>query len=379
MSEEFKNKDYEEYFLALEQSINSPKKVKTVEENVNIITTTNRIKKAKKRKRKIILNGFIAFICVVALVCVVSFSIGAGSKDEKLVTDKNISNINKSKDDSKPKIVYPFETQNTFAIGGEIDSQFVVVVDAKSDEIIALKNPYQRTYPASTTKIMTLLVAVENITDLSDTFTMTYEITDPMYEEGATVAGFSSGEVINLKDMLYGIILPSGGDASIGVATKISGSEEAFVALMNQKAEDLGLKDTHFTNCTGLYDSNHYTTAADLAVILKEAMKNPLCKEILSTYQYTATPTDKHPEGLKFSSTLFNYMRGDESEGAEIKGGKTGFVNESGYCIASFGQSDEGKEYIVVTLKASSRWPAFYDQIDLFSLYAGKSDVKIKR
>ena len=72
-------------------------------------------------------------------------------------------------------------------------------------------------------------------------------------------------------------------------------------------------------------------------------------------------------------------MRGDESEGAEIKGGKTGFVNESGYCIASFGQSDEGKEYIVVTLKASSRWPAFYDQIDLFSLYAGKSDVKIKR
>ncbi|MBR4072844.1 MAG: hypothetical protein IKK24_02770, partial [Clostridia bacterium] len=110
-----------------------------------------------------------------------------------------------------------------------------------------------------------------------------------------------------------------------------------------------------------------------------EAIKNPLCKEIMSTYQYDAAPTDKHPEGLKFSSTLFNYMYGTEPEGADIKGGKTGFVNESGYCIASFGQSDSGKEYISVTLEAPSKWPAFYDQIDLYSAYAGNSDVKINR
>ena len=150
----------------------------------------------------------------------------------------------------------------------------------------------------------------------------------------------------------------------------IAGSEEEFVKLMNKKADELGLKDTHFTNSSGLYDKDHYTTAEDMAVIIRAAMKNPLCREVLSTYQYTTAKTPQHPDGIELTSTLFSYMYGTEPEGADILGGKTGFVNESGYCIATFGKSDNGTEYVCVTLKGVSLWPTVYDQIDLYSRYA---------
>jgi len=366
MSNGINGKDYSDYFSQLEKKLANETKPKE-NEKINKNIKSHRYKVIRIRKG--FLLTLVGFIVSIALIVTLAVSISGKDKKEE-ATDKNVNDIVADEREEKVKIEYPAETDKTLNIGGEIESQHVVVVDVKENSVVAIKNPYEKAYPASTTKIMTLLVAVENITDLSDTFTMTYEITDPMYYAGATVAGFSAGEVINLKDMLYGVILPSGGDASLGIATKISGGEKAFVELMNEKAKELGLKNTHFTNCTGLFDANHYTTAADMAVILAEAIKNPLCKEILSTYQYTATPTDKHPEGLKFASTLFSYMYGTEPEGADIKGGKTGFVNESGYCIAAFGQSDNGKEYIAVTLEAPTRWPAFYDQIALFTEYA---------
>ena len=136
---------------------------------------------------------------------------------------------------------------------------------------------------------------------------------------------------------------------------------------MNKKVKELGLKNTHFTNVTGLFDKNHYTTAYDMAIILEAAIRDPLCRKILSTYQYKSAPTNKHPDGLPMSATLFNYMYGTEPETATIVGGKTGFVNESGFCIASFGKNNTTEnEYIVVTLKNSSRWPAIHGQINLY-------------
>ena len=140
---------------------------------------------------------------------------------------------------------------------------------------------------------------------------------------------------------------------------------------MNKKVKELGLKNTHFTNVTGLHNEQNYTTAYDMAIMLDAAMQNKLCKEILSTYQYTTAKTPQHPEGILLSNTIFEYMYGNEPGTATILGGKTGFVNESGYCIASFGSCNEnGNEYIVVTLGNSSRWPAFYGQIDLYKEFA---------
>jgi D-alanyl-D-alanine carboxypeptidase (penicillin-binding protein 5/6) len=140
---------------------------------------------------------------------------------------------------------------------------------------------------------------------------------------------------------------------------------------MNQKVEELGLKGTHFDNVTGLHSENNYSTAYDIAVILNAAMKNELCRKVLSTYQHTTEKTPQNPKGILLSSTLFTYMYGTEPETATILGGKTGFVNESGYCIASYGKGNESqKEYIVVTMGNSARWPAFYGQIDLYKQYA---------
>ena len=275
----------------------------------------------------------------------------------------------KSNEQSEPPISYEFGA-DTAEIPVSNDAGAAIIVNLSTHKVTAARNAEERLYPASTTKIMTLLVAQENIKSYDDTFTMTTDITDPLYVAEATVAGFLSGEVIKMTDLLYGTILPSGADAAVGLAIKISGSEAQFVELMNKKVKELGLKNTHFTNVTGLFDKNHYTTAYDMAIILEAAIRDPLCRKILSTYQYKSNPTNKHPDGLPMSATLFNYMYGTEPETATIVGGKTGFVNESGFCIASFGKNNTTEnEYIVVTLKNSSRWPAIHGQIDLYKQF----------
>lgn len=261
-------------------------------------------------------------------------------------------------------------TKDTAPIGSDIVSGNIIVINCDTNKVVAERESAARCYPASTTKIMTVLTAVDYITDYNKTFTFSFEITDPLYIAEATVAGFSDGEAVNMTDLLYGAILPSGADATVGIALSIAGSEEKFVKLMNKKADELGLKNTHFVNTSGLFDKNHYTTAEDMAVIIRAAMQNELCLKILSTYQYTTAATPQHPDGILLTSTLFSHMYGTEPEGADILGGKTGFVNESGYCIASFGKSDSGTEYVCVTLGGSGLWPTVYDQFHLYEQFA---------
>ena len=298
--------------------------------------------------------------------------ISTGGKSEENTTSKQDARnpLEDVLDSQKLKISYNFP-KNTPDLSAENDARYGIIIDKSTDTVIAARNANTKAYPASTTKIMTLLVSVENLKDLSQTFTMSYEITDPLYVEEASVAGFLNGETITIKDLLYGAILPSGADASMALALTVAGSEKAFVELMNKKVKELGLKNTHFDNVTGLHSVNNYTTAYDMAIILNAAMKNNLCREILSTYQFTTSKTSQHPDGILLSSTLFNYMYGTEPETATILGGKTGFVNESGYCIASFGKAnDTNNEYIIVTFGNSARMPAFFGQIGLYKDFA---------
>ena len=154
------------------------------------------------------------------------------------------------------------------------------------------------------TKVLTVLVAAEQITEkqLDDTFTMTLEITDYAYVNDCSSVGFLDGEKVTVRDLFYGTVLPSGGDAAVGLATYIAGSQEAFVDLMNEKLDELGLSDSaHFTNCVGLYDKNHYCTMYDMAVIIKAAADNEICREIMSAKTYTTSITPQHPEGITIS------------------------------------------------------------------------------
>ncbi len=370
MAEFFDNKDYGDYFSHLEKQMNdaAPKPEKGGVARQNAVKTSS----GGRRLRPCIKRGlalFVAAAVIITVISVIAKKAQPSAPESDSITSSESAGAKKEKE---PKInLFAERTDATASIPSDFESDHIYIVNLDSNTVVAERRSTERAYPASTTKIMTLLVAVENIRDMNDTFEMTYQITDPLWEEGATVAGFSAGEKISMTDLLYGVILPSGGDASVGLATHISGSEKEFVKLMNKKADELGLKDTHFTNCTGLFDPDHYTTAEDLAVILRAAMENELCYEILSTYQYTTASTEQHPEGLLLSSTLFEHMYGTEPDGADILGGKTGYVDESGNCIASFGKTEaDGKEYICITLRGHGRWPSYYDQIDLYSAYA---------
>ncbi len=337
------------------------------------MTPTPRTEKAqvqnkpkRKLKKKRLRLSIVAIIVVLAIV--VTVILVAKPKDNPQ-NNSNVNNVVSSveKPTVKPS---PKLTEGATTLGKAINSEYAVFVNVTDNTVVAHKNSDARIYPASLTKILTLLVAVENIENFDDTFQMTYTITDPAYKAGASMAGFLAGEVITVKDLLYGAILPSGAEATIAIAIYVSGSEEAFVELMNKKVSELGITTAHFTNTSGLHNDNHYCTVTDMAVILRAAMENQLCREILSTYQYTTSYTPQHPEGILLTSTLFGRMKGDEPEGAEIKGGKTGFTSEAGNCIASFGVGESGKEYIFVTTKAKGLWKAVFDHIDVYTAYA---------
>lgn len=366
MSDNFNNKDYGEYFSALEKNMEKESR----DENKTISMP---FKKQKFFGGIVKLRPWVYVVGALLILGVIFLLVLPGKESD---TAGDVQNTHSTADkvvdeDTAPVVNYYAEyTDETQEIAADIDSQGVIVINCETNKVVAARNAAEQCYPASTTKIMTVLTAVDYITDYNDTFTFSYEITDPFYLENATVAGFADGEAITMTDMLYGAILPSGADATAGLAIKIAGSEEEFVKLMNQKARELGLRNTHFTNASGLFDKNHYTTPEDMAIIIREAMKNDVCRKILSTYQYTAAATPQHPDGIPLTSTLFSYMYGTEPEGSDILGGKTGFVNESGYCIASFGKSDAGTEYVCVTLKGLSLWPTVYDQIDLYTRYA---------
>ena len=257
-----------------------------------------------------------------------------------------------------------------------IDSQYVIVVNADTGEIIAERNAFDQIIPASMTKVMTLLVAVEAMDDpeavLSDTFTMTQEICDESYLSGSSFVGYGVGDVATIEDLLYGTILPSGADAAMGLAEYTAGSQEAFVVLMNEKCEELGIAETtHFTNVVGLYDDGeNYSTPYDMCVILNAAIENDLCREVLSARTWTTQAIMNNPDGTTISNWFLRRAE-DHIDDWEILCGKTGYVNESGNCAVSFYQSaSTGTNYIACTALTYSSWRCIYDHAAIYNTYA---------
>ncbi len=253
----------------------------------------------------------------------------------------------------------------------ELISEYALVVNANTQEIVAFKAPNTQINPASMTKIFTILVAAEHIEeeDWDDTFTITLEHTDYAFVNDCSTAGFLDEEVVTVRDLFYGTILPSGGEAAYALACYVAGSHDAFVGLMNEKLEELGIAETsHFTNSVGLYHKEHYTTVYDMAVIMKAVMDNPLCKEVISSRTYNTSSTNKHSDGILLSNWFIRRIE-DKDCGGKVMGAKTGFVNQSGNCAVSYGLFGDNEEYICVTAKASSSWNAIKDHVALYSAY----------
>ncbi len=261
-------------------------------------------------------------------------------------------------------------TDRTAAPPEEVNSTNVVFINLESGDILAQRGYKEVINPASMTKVLTILVAAEHVQDLDDTFTMTIDITDYSFSNDCSNAGFEVGEVVTVRDLFYGTVLPSGGDAAVGLATYVAGSHEAFVDMMNEKLAELGLSQTaHFTNCVGLYDENHYCTVYDMAMIMEAALQNDLCREVLGTRIYTTSSTKEHPEGITISNWFIRRIE-DKDTGGEILGAKTGYVNQSGSCAVSYGVDVAGNGYVCATTGAHSSWRCIYDHVALYKEYA---------
>ena len=142
--------------------------------------------------------------------------------------------------------------------------------------------------------------------------------------------------------------------------------------MMNDKLDELGLSESaHFTNCVGLYDEEHYCTVYDMAVIMKAAMENELCREFLSLHTYTTTPTTEHPEGITISNWFLRRIE-DKDTGGEVLCAKTGYVVQSKNCAVSYGTFAGGTPYICVTAGSSSSWRCIYDHVDIYNQYVRK-------
>lgn len=271
------------------------------------------------------------------------------------------------------KPVYRFEeTENTAYIdSADVISTHAIIVDESTDEIVAAKGARERILPASMTKVLTVLVAAEQIPEekLDDTFEMTLEITDYAYVNDCSCVGFLDGEAVPVRDLFYGTALQSGGDAALGLAYYAAGSQEAFVELMNRKLEELGIAgSTHFTNCVGLYDEAHYSTAYDMAVIMKAAVQNDFCREVLSAHRYTTKPTTEHPDGIEISNWFLRKIE-DKDTGGEVLCAKTGYIVQSKNCAVSYEISAGGTPYLCVTAGSTSGWRCIYDHVEIYNRY----------
>lgn len=322
-----------------------------------------------------------AILIGVLIIALIVFGIKSCSKKETSAYEPDSKNSVKlateKAETDKPEEKAPvFAEYTDDSIPLEIDSDYGILINLADNKVIASKKGDEKIYPASMTKIMTLITAYENASDLDEKFTFTAEMLDPLYAENASQAGFVAGESVSVRDMLFGCILPSGADATAGLARCIAGSEEEFVELMNKKAAELGLKNTHFVTVSGLHDKDHYSTCHEMAIILRYAINEPYMREVLSTYKYTTAPTPEHPEGIELTSTLKQRMAGDEAEGIFVQGGKTGFTNEALNCLATFAAHcteemapDVKPEYVLVTAYASGEYTPIFDAINVYKKY----------
>lgn len=272
-------------------------------------------------------------------------------------------------------------TNFTYADKPDISAEAAILIDAETGQILFEKNIHEKLYPASTTKIMTGILAIENC-DLNEIVTVDdktpYEIT------GSHIA-LEPGEQLTLKDLLYALLIESANDAAVVIAKHISGSVEKFAELMNDKAKEIGALNTHFVNPNGLPDENHVTTAYDLAMITKYAMKNEIFRNIVSQYSYKIEPTNKksEPRYLKSSNELLYSSKKINVDGNwvtikydGVNGVKSGYTDAARRCLVT-SATRNGQTLISVVLRTSSN-DAYIDTHKLLNYgFDNFSDVQV--
>ncbi len=266
----------------------------------------------------------------------------------------------------------PFANDICVASGID-DTDTILTADAAAvfeiggKETVFEQSALQRMNPASTTKIMTAIVALK-YGNPDDLVTVTEDAI--ITEAGSSMAGVKPGDVMRLEDLLYGLMIPSGNDAANAIAVHIGGSINGFVSMMNEEAAKIGATGTHFKNANGLTDPDHYTTAYDLYLMFNEALKYDAFRTIIGTHAHNANYFDKDGKSLSASWGVGNYyMNGkrETPEGLTVFGGKTGTTQAAGYCLIMGNRTDDGREFASVIMKADSRNSLYDDMTEIIS------------
>lgn len=316
----------------------------------------------KKKSRFRIFRTFMLMVVIAAFVY------------KSISTLENKNKFEEKYDDSTTQLLSSdIEPDSLVSISPDkLNSSNGILFSLEENTILMEKNTEEKIYPASLTKMITAIVAIENLPDLKEEIKLTNSTFEGLYEANASMAGFQPGEKVRAIDLLYGMMLPSGAESCIGLANQIAGSEQEFVKMMNQKATDLGMGNTHFENTTGLHDVNHYTTVKDLAILLSYALQNDTFREIFTSSRHSTQFTNKHPGGITFYSTLFERLKSNNQYiigGGEILGGKTGYTNEAGLCLASLAKVGK-QEYILITAGAKGdQYSEQYNITDALAVY----------
>ena len=221
----------------------------------------------------------------------------------------------------------------------DIVAQSAILIDADTGAILYEKDAHAKGYPASTTKILTGLLTIENC-GLDETVTFSSAAANSVTYEDASL-GTKAGEQYSVEQALYGLLLYSANEIAYGLAEHVSGSLAAFTELMNKRAKELGAINTHFANASGLHDVNHYTTAYDMAMIAKGCYNNSTFVNIDSTSTtYTIPPTNKTDTARNFKHRHL-MLKGRQYYYEYCKGGKTGFTDQAGYTLVTFAEKDD--------------------------------------
>ena len=275
-------------------------------------------------------------------------------------------------------ILLPWAENVKIIPAGSIHASFAALADLSNGEIIASRKADEVIYPASMTKVMTLIVVVENLPNtasLQDTITVSNEVYEEMVRQGSSGIGMEPGEKMTVESMLYALMLKSDGIAACELARYIAGSEEDFVELMNQKTEKMGLSNTHFENPTGLFHKDHKTTSRDIASIMAYAMNMRLCRKILMTQSYTAPCIGADGRSFNYNIyhnlivTQFEKIPNNQPTEVTVAAGKTGYTDESRYCLVTYAESADGHGYVCVTAKSGGYAECINDYLTIYNTY----------
>ena len=247
----------------------------------------------------------------------------------------------------------------------EINSPYYGVYNAENMELLIGQNTQEKISIASITKIMTAIVAIDNIQDVNEKITIDIDNISGKVDTDLVTAGIYNGQELTYYDLLATMLIPSGADSAVYLQNIIFNDEELFIQKMNEKAQELGMKSSHFANVTGLDDDENYSTIEDVAKMMKYAIDNDTLKEIMMLKEYTTT--DKN---ITVKSTITNLAKRADITTNLILGGKTGTTGDAGICLASFSRDEKENVDLIAVVTGTNMYSAKpFNVIDSMELY----------